>query len=396
MSERISGALGGLYLTVCGVLEKTPSKEFLEKMDWEQVFSVVAAHNLTAITGICVERAVKEGFLLYEEQEKVYKKWIELKNKAVRKNILLDAERKELEDYFEQQKIWYMPLKGVLLKEMYPQSSMRQMADNDILFDDAYAESVRDFLSSKGYRIESFGQGNHDVYLKNPVYNFEMHRSLYSDSHKVGWKEYYKDVKKKLLQVTEYKYAFSDEDFYIYLISHAYKHHSGCGTGLRTLTDVFVCLQKLEEKMDWSYILEQCNILGIDEYEEQTRLLAKKVFSKEHLDVSAGQFGSSLIQSLSQEERQLLEYLFGSGTYGNMENWIGNQLQKYEKQGSGNAKLSYLCKRLFPEMSYYKENYPFLYRHKWLIPGFVVYRMGRGIILRGKNILAEFRTVLKK
>ena len=394
MGDRVSVAVAMTYLTVCGVLGEMPCKELLKEMDWKQVLSMGVVHNLTALTGICIERAVKDGLVLSEEQAKVYAEWMELKNKAIRKNILIDMERKQLEAFLEQQGIWYMPLKGVVLKEMYPSGSMRQMADNDILFDEAYGEKVRDYFVSRGYKIESFGQSNHDVYLKNPVYNFEMHRSLYSNSHHEGWKEYYADIKKKLRQVTEFCYAFSDEDFYVYLISHAYKHYSGCGTGLRTLTDVFVCIHELGEKMDWTYISEQCHILGMSEYEERMRSLAGKVFSKEHMEIPAEHFASSLIKSLTKEEKQLLEYLLGSGTYGTIENMVNNQLKNYKKQGNKNAKFLYLCKRLFPEMDFYREYYPFFYRHKWLIPGFVLYRWGRGLILRGRNILAEIRAVL--
>lgn len=43
----------------------------------------------------------------------------------------------------EQRGIWYLPLKGIILKEFYPSVGMRQMSDNDILFDEAFAEQVR-------------------------------------------------------------------------------------------------------------------------------------------------------------------------------------------------------------------------------------------------------------
>lgn len=396
MSDRISGAVAIIYLTICGLLEETPCGDFLRAMDWQQVFALGEVHNLTALTGIGVECAVKGGVVLSEEQNRVYETWIEQKNKAIRKNILIDMERRELESYLEKKGIWYMTLKGIVLKEMYPSSGMRQMADNDILFDDAYAEQVRDFFSSRDYQIESFGHGNHDVYIKKPVYNFEMHRSLYSHSHQEGWKEYYENIKSKLCPVTEVRYAFSDEDFYVYLIFHAYKHHSVCGTGLRTLADIFVCLYKFEEKMNWAYILEQCRILGTDRYEEQMRILAKKVFAKELLEVSAGEFTGTLLRKLTKEEKQLLEYLLNSGTYGTMENRVNNQVKTYEAQGKRNAKFLYFRKRLFPEMEFYKEHYPFVFRHKWLIPGFVVYRLGRGLILRGKFIVAEVRALLQK
>lgn len=35
-----------------------------------------------------------------------------------------------------------MPLKGILLKEMYPKIGMLQMADNDILYDKQYRKET--------------------------------------------------------------------------------------------------------------------------------------------------------------------------------------------------------------------------------------------------------------
>lgn len=44
-----------------------------------------------------------------------------------------------------------MPLKGVILKELYPKIGMRQMSDNDILFDETYRKDVVRFMKNKGY-----------------------------------------------------------------------------------------------------------------------------------------------------------------------------------------------------------------------------------------------------
>ena len=52
-------------------------------------------------------------------------------------------------------------------------------------------------MLSEGYEAEPVGKGNHDVYQKPPVYNFEMHRSLYGKGHDERWVEYYSDIKNK-------------------------------------------------------------------------------------------------------------------------------------------------------------------------------------------------------
>ena len=90
--------------------------------------------------------------------------------------------------------IWYMPLKGTLLKDLYPKTGMREMADNDILFDASRCGDVKRIMESLGFEIKAYGTGPHDSYLKPPVSNFEMHRKLFDDSFDKCIAEYCKDV----------------------------------------------------------------------------------------------------------------------------------------------------------------------------------------------------------
>ena len=113
-----------LYLTACAVNNITPDSSCIALIDPDELFKMCQYHSLTAIVCTALESAGISN-----------KKFIEAKLKAIRKNILLDSERKKICGTLEQYGIWYMPLKGTVLKELYPQTDVRQMSDNDILFD---------------------------------------------------------------------------------------------------------------------------------------------------------------------------------------------------------------------------------------------------------------------
>ena len=55
-----------------------------------------------------------------------------------------------------------------------------------------------------------------------------------------------------------YAANMSDEDFYIYITSHAYKHYSGSGTGLRTLMDFYAYLNAKGDTFNLDYIWTEC------------------------------------------------------------------------------------------------------------------------------------------
>ena len=406
-----------IYLASVGINSKCkPDEKCLERYrtneeNRKELFQMSAKHSTDALIGMTLKQA---GVVLP-------KYWEESMVKAVRKVLLFDAERKKLCAWMESEHIWYLPLKGIVLKEYYPSIGMRQMSDNDILFDADAWERVEKHMLSEGYETESVGRRHHDVYHKAPVYNFEMHRSLYSNRDNERWVEYYSDIKDRLLSDqsevvcdavhgasenttanqtesvdggnSSCGYHMSDEDFYIYITSHAYKHYSKSGTGIRTLLDFYAYLKAKEESLDFDYIQTECRKLGIRDFEKRSRRLCWKVFSSQQIYDRV-----SLEQSLSADEMEMLKYYLSSGVYGTFERMVESRIEKQKKTyGSGKlSKLTYYWHRVFPGMDLY-EKYPLLVKHRFLIPAYWFYRIVRLLFSkkRRNHMLYELKVVKK-
>ena len=391
-----------LYLLSCGVNKIKPQQNILEQYKSDdrklmQLYRFSKQHFVEALTGTVLKQA---GVTLPDPWEKDMAK-------AVRKVILFDAERARILSFMEQRGIWYLPLKGIILKEFYPSVGMRQMSDNDILFDEAFAEQVREYMVSLGYEVISFGEGNHDVYEKEPVYNFELHRALYGAAHDNNWEQYYRDVKERLIREegSSYGYHMKPEDFYIYIMCHGYKHYQGGGTGIRTLLDFYVYLESLHSEMDFAYIEKECETLGMSEFEKRNRALCRKVFgdnafaelpAEERVPDTAAHTTKEIItKALSQEELDMLQYSMTSGVSGRFDRRIEYNVKNYSKLGCS-SKLRYVIKRIFPGMETY-QYYPFFYKHKWLLPVCWLYRLLRVVFQRERRerILREADAVRK-
>ena len=362
-----------LYLLMCGVEGKPPSSELLREMNMEDVYQISVYHTLSAMTYMVLEK----GQDILERE--VFKNWKKEKDKAIRKNILLDRERERIFAFMEEQGIWHMPLKGIILKEMYPAFGMRQMADNDILYDSNFQKPLCIWMKEQGYKVISCGRGNHDVYEKKPVYNYEMHTALYGGEHNPVWITYYENIKEKLIADKKKKYSFhfTDEDFYIYIITHIYKHFAGSGTGIRSLLDVYIYLQAKEAIMNWDYINEELKKVQVSDFEGKVRHLSQKVFSKE-------------LQKLTKKEEELLKYFLYSGTYGTLENHVQHRLDQFETDKKG-----YIIKRLVPDEEFYKNYVPFVYEHKWSRPFFIIFRLVRGLFRKDRRIMKEIKALKK-
>lgn len=393
-----------INLISCMLNNVEPEKDLTGQIDLEKLYKLAKYHTLTGI--VCM--ALEKFNLFYESgnsknseicnnansdnnlsnsdkfaEYEIENKFKDSKNKGIRKIILLDTERTQIFNFMEKNQIWYMPLKGIILKNMYPKLGIRQMSDNDILFDANGQKLVHDFMVNRGYRCDEYNKAIHDTYHKKPVYNFEMHRQLFTNIMGEKLASYYENVEQRLIkdEGNHFGYHFSDEDFYIFMLSHSYKHFSGSGTGLRTLVDLYVFLEKKEKCMDWKYIKVQLNELGITKYEEDSRSLCKKLFGQDN-------------NVLSEHEKNLYRYYVNAGTYGNVENYVKSEI---EKQGKTNGKITsklkikYIKDRIFPNEEHYINYAPFFHKHKWLKPVYLIYRILRIPFGRGKRIFQELK-----
>lgn len=355
-----------LYLVSCALHQTKPN---VEGMDLGKISEIAMSHTISFMVCMALESAGIKVDVLMDQ-----------KNKAIRKVMLLDSEREKIFSLFKSAGIWYLPLKGVILKEMYPVYGMRQMADNDILFDSTYRNEVKDIFLSLGYEIESYNKGNHDVYLKSPIYNYEMHVSLF-DKSIPGFLEYYTQLEKKYADQGLNRHM-DVNDAYVYIIAHAYKHFIFSGTGIRTLIDIYVYNESCS--LDPNYIYEQCKILGIQDYEKEAREMAYKLF-----DVPTNDFSS-----LTKEELEYVEYYFISGTYGTAKQRMKNEIHKFELEGFKHAKAKYVFRRLFPEASWFKNHSKFLETYPIFIPFYAVFRIITKIFTSWKKWTSELKNIL--
>lgn len=397
---------------VCAVLEKT-SVFYADSRKTDEKEDVVSERNTDAVSAGDVHRE--------RDVSALRKKWLEIKQNALRKAILMDSEREILQDALNQAGIWHVFLKGAVLADWYPVYGIREMADQDILYDSSRQEDMMNIMLGLGYTAESIGKSHHDVYYKPPIYNFEMHTALFGKGHDPVWVDYYRDIRNRLIPVKAYTFAMSWEDLYIHVIAHGYKHYRSAGTGLRTLTDQYVFLQRYESALDWKYIVRELNTLGIEEYERTTRSLVKKLFSgnliylktetladrkgwgRKHGSSSGDDKSSRLITekkdipgTLSQEETEYLYYILNSGVYGSMEHFVENQLKKIDTGDKSVTwrKLRYLIKRIFPGREYFHDVYPIFEKYAILRPFFWIYRIGRAIGSGMGRLLYELKILI--
>ena len=340
-----------IYLSSCAVNEEIPDKELISGIDPEEVLTFAKRHMISC----CVAIALESAGIKTKETASVIAH-------AMRRNAIFENSLEEVSARLDEAGIWYVPLKGIILKKYYPKPFMREMADHDILIDPSRAEDVKKIMEDLGFTTISFGKKHHDEYRKVPVLNYEMHTSLFNQKTDPKGYEYYRG-----------KRDFSRlEDIYIYVVAHEYKHYSQRGTGLRSLLDIYLYLKK--ELLNWDYVKKEAVRLGIGEFERNNRQLAV-----------------SLFRARKVSDEQMLSYVLSSGAYGTYSNLVAKRMNKY-----GSNRVIYMLKRCCvpvrtsdPDYQAFARVYPEFYKNKKLLPLLPFYRIMRSI--KTRKIGAELK-----
>ena len=326
-------------------------------------------HSLTAL----FYKVVKDTKV--DIKEEYLKKLEEYYLSNLRKHVLFEQERKELFKYCEENQILYLQLKGLILKDYYPDPYTREFADNDIYFSYYKDEEIKKFFVNRGYKVELFKKSNHDVYLKDPCLNFEMHRALFGET---GDNEtivkYFRHPKIKLVNPLQFEAYLPLDDFYVYFTAHSYTHFHIAGCGLRTLVDYYIFLKRTvidNDILDFDRVNKELKKIDLVDFSNDMISLSTKVFQEE---------------PLTDKEIEMLLFIASSGTYGTLENRVNKGIKQ-------KGKFRYFMSRIFPPYRFYKSAYPWAYKVPILIPIAWLCRFFRIIFKNPKRATTEIKTI---
>ena len=348
------------YIAFALKLRPLPSA-VLTNEELKAVYRVASRHQLVTLTA----SGLKSAGICSEEFKSAAAK-------ARWQSLLFDAEFSEISKKLESANIPYLPLKGILLKKLYPGIGAREMSDIDVLIGREDAEAVREIMLASGYECRMYDKSNHDVYFKKPVFTFEMHRLLFSEDSQL-YDGYFSEKNYFIGNHTGLCYEMTPEDMYIYLMAHAYLHYSSAGTGIRPLIDFYLYLEQYESSMNFAYIDAELAKLGLTDFESVVKNLSRKMWSP---------------NNLNEQERAGLDYFIFSGVYGNKKQLVHNLVNQAVGGENGISKTAYLRNR-FTASKRQLRNDPFYAKHPKLAP---VKRFGlllKAVVTKPKAIIYE-------
>lgn len=320
-------------------------KESLSTDIIEELISLFEKHNITAIVG----SALLELDLIANAQIQT-----KIQDKLCETVCFYEKMHYEYQwicRILEAAQIPFMPLKGAVVRQYYPEPWMRVSGDIDILIAASYLDKAVSVLLQNGC-IQEHKKRFHDIPLVTPGgILLELHFGICENITPMD------SVLEKVWDYAEpihgkqYEYRLNDTFFLFHMLAHMAYHFLNGGCGLRSFVDILLLEQNLQYDKKLFESLCQKASLGLF-YKNVNALNQVWFFGKSHSDTS----------------KMLEDFVISGGVFGNRNNRI---LMEQAQTGSKNKHTLY---RIFKPYSELSVQYPSLKHKPWLSPAYQVFR----------------------
>jgi len=355
-----------LFELIKSVINKTETIEFDKDLDWDEIFKISNAHDLAHLVCYALDNMPKKPTN--------YNEFSRVRNIAIMRDAKQEYEAGKLFNALEKENIDYIPLKGYILKKLYPTPDMRTMSDIDILVNtsnfEKTKESIKSIMTQQGFELER--ERNYELcYKKLPAICVEFSDSLVGEVQK-KYASYFDGYWKRLKKVSKNQYEQSDEDYFIYHLVHMSKHYSMYGTGIRSFLDICVYLQHKGDSLDWEYLNNELEKLEMKKFCDNSIRLSRCMFAEAEAD---------------EVIAEMMDYVINSGIYGTEENKNATMSIKDGKvKNDFYVKIKRYFFAIFPTYKTMTNLYPELRKCPLLYPVYWVIRWVNKIFINKKAI----------
>lgn len=284
-------------------------------------------------------------------------------------------------ELFQKKDIRFMPVKGCLLKKLYPKPEMRVMGDADILIDFSQYAKISEIMRSLGY--DEKYESDHELVWRKNYLLMELHKSLVPTYSK-DYYLYFGDGWRMAKNCDGTRYYMTEEDHLIYLFTHFSKHYRSSGIGIKHLIDFKIYFNQYPN-LDTDYINAELKKIRLYDFYTNVMDTLKVWFEgKEEND----------------KTRIITEVIFNNGTFGLKESGVLWTAIKDNEIGKSTTKIrtKKIFKTVFLSYNKMSEKFPVLIKCPFLLPFFWFVRIFKLVFAKGrlKNYKKELNALSKE
>lgn len=338
----------------------------LDFAEFKAVFKLAAKHDLGHLVYYVAEH---NGILPHpadDAEQALLEKAAASVMSAQYRYVKLEAELAHVGTVFEQEQIPYIPLKGAVLRALYPEPWMRTSCDLDILVHSDDLDRAADALVAVGYETDGV-RNYHDMSLYCDGVHLELHHNLLE---RVPQMDAVLETVWEHTNSKGYYHLETPAFFLFHHLAHMAHHFMGGGCGIRTVMDLWLLLK--HSNCSPAEVLPLCERGGLSVFAEQLFALASVWFSDgEHTDTT----------------QRVEQFILYGGVYGSREQRSASAAARHGTTGA-------VWRKIFMPYTDLKQLYPALDAKPYLTPYYQLCRIATRLKQgRGAGAIERLRAV---
>lgn len=298
-------------------------------------------------------------------------------------------------DELYKEHIQVVALKGLIVREFYPNPEQRTMGDADLIVKEDDLEKVTSILKSLGYNKSCDEYHHHIRFTHKNHLDIEVHWVLGNGRFFDSVNSIENNIWKTCIPVNiggSSALSLSIEDMALHLITHMVNHIKDAGFGIRQLCDLVVLVENQGHLIDWSLFnkkVKECNIVKFTSaiFNTCNKLFDMEIPSEIH------------IENIDEKNMNIfIDEIFSNGVFGKRH--VHKQLSNLAacNYSEFNNKHNYLNKLIciiFRPINTWGNKYNYAKKNKLLIPIAYVHKVLYGLFGNKFTLKEKFNLIFK-
>ena len=370
-------------------------KKKYDNVDWNELINLSRKHK---IEGLIYSALNKAELLENIDEDKVK----DLKKEVFFTGVTQISNMSKLEKVFNEfskENVPVIVLKGLVVREYYPQPEQRSMSDADIFVKAKDLNKSKKILIDLGYTEVDAEASHHIKYIKSGYPMIELHwhvmkRDGFSDELDLFEDDIWDrtiEVNVKGAKVLSLGY----EDLALHLCMHMAAHLAASGFGVRQIADLVLLVEKKGHLIDWTLFINKAEEFGFKKFIIIMFKICNILFS---MDIPK----EMAVYKIDDEEmfESLISTIFDGGVYGkkDMASNFANQVAFNYKGKDSNATIGAIRRYfrfIFPSIETMSDKYSYARKIRILTPIAWIHHLFSGIFRKEYNFTDKIRFLTK-
>ena len=352
--------------------KKKVNIQLYNEINWDEMLKLSVEHNVTSL----VYYGLKNSNLIENIPSDIkhdFKKQTFFSSSFQLKHINNISEVLRL---FHKNDIETVVLKGLVVRNFYPNAEFRTMGDADIVVKKEKLDKAINLLRDLGY--EEYERTNVDICFIKGSSRIELHWNLINQGRVNGGENFENNIWNELITVKvgdEDALSLNYEDLAVHLFVHLIKHLADKGCGIRHFCDLVVLLESKEDEINWDSFWQKINEYKL---EKSTKIVF--YICTEYLGMNIKYKVDSKKYINEKYLEMLLNDIMNHGVFGK-----NNEEEALARSAAFNcdekkvSPLQQYLKVFFPPVKRLMKNYPYAEKYKILVPAAYIHRIIRCI-----------------